>query len=83
MPDNYNPGTLPSLTMVYGTGEEYKAGGTVAGAGRRRLGSGGNILRDYTVFVSRVVHSFVFISADICVLYLMLMSYLSLSLVLP
>ena len=82
MPDNYNPGTLPSLTMVYGTGEEYKAGGTVAGAGRRRLGSGGNILRDYTVFVSRFVHSFTclfLILAYICVLYLMLMSYLRFS----
>ena len=60
MPENYNPGTLPSLTMVYGTGEEYKAGGTVVGGGRRRLGSGGSIPRDYTVFVSLAVRSSVF-----------------------
>jgi len=50
MPDNYNPEILPSLTILYGTGEEYKAGGTVFGGGRRRLGSGGGMPRDYTVF---------------------------------
>ena len=61
MPENYNPETLPSLTMVYGTGEEYKAGGTVVGGGRRRLGSAGSILRDYTVFVSRIINLLVFV----------------------
>jgi hypothetical protein len=67
MPINYNPGTLPSLTMIYGTGEEYKAGGTVTGGGRRRLGSAGSIPRDYTVFVSHIIHfcCVVFVSADL------------------
>ena len=50
MPENYSAEVLPSLTIVYGTGEEYLE--TVPGRGRRRLGSGGGVPRDYTVFVS-------------------------------
>ena len=53
MPENYDAEALPSLTIVYGTGEEYLE--TVPGRGRRRLGSGGAMPRDYTVFVSRLV----------------------------
>ena len=53
MPENYDAEALPSLTIVYGTGEEYLE--MVPGRGRRRLGSAGNNQfnpRDYTVFVS-------------------------------
>ena len=61
MRENYSAEILPSLTIVYGTGEEYLE--TVPGRGIRRLGSGGAMPRDYTVFVSGLV---------LCLFYLLL-----------
>ena len=50
MPPNYDPAALPSLTFVFGKGDEYQAGGLLSGGGaygRRRVGTSA---RDFTVW---------------------------------
>ena len=44
-PPDYNPGSVPAFTYVYGTGEDYVS--NVDGFGRRRAGTSS---RDFTVF---------------------------------
>ena len=50
-PDDYDPSSLPSLTYIYGKGEEYESG-YIDGQGRIRIGA---THRDCKIFVSAPV----------------------------